>query len=187
MKVQKTQRRCNPFSFVRKMHFLIFAAEIFSYCYSMSFQEFCLIVIKLLRTCSTMKAAALTDKFPHICQHLRLIRNNQKKDICPLGYWNPSVDHPELLANSTVDPSKSVAELIRKEMFHYAKSNMALVNVYIKVISTKIAQNFLFLLQKLCWTCQGSNLIKLDFVYFAGPSGDENKARPKNSHYWIRG
>ena len=96
-------------------------------------EEFCLIINKLLRTCSTVKAAALTDKFPFICQHLKMIRNNQKKDICPKGYWNPSVDHPELLVAAPENPNKSVAELIRKEMFHYAKSNMALVNVYIKV------------------------------------------------------
>ena len=34
-------------------------------------EEFCLIIIKLLRTCSTMKKAALTDKFPTLCKHLR--------------------------------------------------------------------------------------------------------------------
>ena len=62
-----------------------------------------------------------------------MIQNKERKAICPLGYWNPSVDHPELMVNSTEDASKSVAELIRTEMFHYAKSNMALVNVYIKV------------------------------------------------------
>ena len=96
-------------------------------------EEFCLVIHKLLRTCSTMKAAALTDKFPYICQHLRIMRKGQKKDICPLGYWNPAVDHPELMVNASEDPTKTVAQLIRTEMFHYAKSNMALVNVYIKV------------------------------------------------------
>ena len=30
-------------------------------------EEFCLIIKKLLRTCSTVKAAALTDKYPYIC------------------------------------------------------------------------------------------------------------------------
>ena len=100
-------------------------------------EEFCLIVNKLLRTCSTKKSAALTDKFPYICQHLSLIQNKERKDICPLGKWNPSVDHPELMVNSTQDTTKSVAELIRTEMFQYAKSNMALVNVYIKVSNRK--------------------------------------------------
>lgn len=93
-------------------------------------EEFCLIIIKLLRTCSTVKAAALTDKFPFICRHLRLIKNHSA--ICPSGYWNPSTDHPELLEPEVANGS-TVAELIRKEMFVYAKSNMALVNVYIKV------------------------------------------------------
>lgn len=60
-----------------------------------------------------------------------MIQRNQSTDICPLGYWNPSVDHPELMKEE--EPGKTVAELLRKEMFHYAKSNMALVNVYIKV------------------------------------------------------
>ena len=75
----------------------------------------------------------MTDKFPYICQHLRMMRKGQKKDICPLGYWNPTVDHPELMVNATEEPRKTVADLIRTEMFHYAKSNMALVNIYIKV------------------------------------------------------
>ena len=61
------------------------------------------------------------------------MRKGQKKDICPLGYWNPTVDHPELMVNATEEPRKTVADLIRTEMFHYAKSNMALVNIYIKV------------------------------------------------------
>ena len=46
-------------------------------------EEFCLVIHKLLRTCSTVKAAALTDKFPYICPHLRMMRKAQKKDICP--------------------------------------------------------------------------------------------------------
>ena len=78
----------------------------------------------------------MTDKFPYICQHLRMMRKGQKKDICPLGYWNPTVDHPELMVNATEEPRKTVADLIRTEMFHYAKSNMALVNIYIKVSKT---------------------------------------------------
>ena len=70
-------------------------------------EEFCLIVNKLLRTCSTMKAAALTDKFPFICQHLGLMRNRSPLDICPLGYWNPVSDHPELMEISSEDSSKT--------------------------------------------------------------------------------
>ena len=65
-----------------------------------------------------------------------MMRKGQKKDICPLGYWNPTVDHPELMVNATEEPRKTVADLIRTEMFHYAKSNMALVNIYIKVSKT---------------------------------------------------
>jgi hypothetical protein len=94
-------------------------------------EEFCLIIKKLLRTCSTMKAAALTNKFPTICKHLKLIKN--KDQICPKGYWNAGIDHPELMVRSSETSEATVAELLRTELFHYAKSNMALVNVYIKV------------------------------------------------------
>ena len=38
------------------------------------------------------------------------------------------------MVNATENPTKTVAELIRTEMFLYAKSNMALVNVYINPI-----------------------------------------------------
>ena len=62
-----------------------------------------------------------------------MIKKTEKKDICTLGYWNPVQDHPELLVNATENPSKTVDQLIREEMFRYAKANMALVNVYIKV------------------------------------------------------
>ena len=39
-------------------------------------EEFCLIIIKLLRTCSTMKVAALTNKFPTLCKHLRWVKKS---------------------------------------------------------------------------------------------------------------
>ena len=62
-----------------------------------------------------------------------MIQNNQKEEICPLGYWNPSRDHPELLTE-TNENGEPIAELLRNELYWYAKSNMALVNVYIKVM-----------------------------------------------------
>ena len=46
------------------------------------------------------------------------------------------------MVNATEDPTKTVAELIRTEMFHYAKSNMALVNVYIKVSRDKMLNKY---------------------------------------------
>ena len=50
---------------------------------------------------------------------------------CPpeQGYYCPADE----------EPRKTVADLIRTEMFHYAKSNMALVNIYIKVSKIKIS------------------------------------------------
>jgi len=62
------------------------------------------------------------------------------------GYWNPVVDHPELLRAADDEDEDgdgagagnvTVDELLRNELFLYAKRNMALVNVYIKVSSRK--------------------------------------------------
>ena len=63
-----------------------------------------------------------------------MIEKRKKDDICTLGYWNPSKDHPELLT-ITDDIGRSISALIQDELYIYAKNNMALVNVYIKVIT----------------------------------------------------
>ncbi len=65
----------------------------------------------------------------------------EESKICSRGYWDPANDHPELLQmreDVEVNGIKtgvniSMDELIREELFQYAKKNMALVNVYIKV------------------------------------------------------
>ena len=62
-----------------------------------------------------------------------MIEKRKKEQICPMGYWNPARDHPELLTD-TNEKGESIAKLIQNDLYHYAKSNMALVNVYIKVI-----------------------------------------------------
>ena len=57
-------------------------------------EEFCLVIYKLAKTCSTVKAAALTDTYPTLCEYLTFIPENKKqsyKDICPKGVWNPEV------------------------------------------------------------------------------------------------
>ena len=61
-----------------------------------------------------------------------LIEKRNKEDICTMGYWNPSKDHPEL-ESKTNEKGRSIAALIQDELYIYAKNNMALVNVYIKV------------------------------------------------------
>ena len=76
----------------------------------------------------SLQASALGNHFPHICDHLALLGNPEK--ICSKGYWNPSLDHPHLL--KPLKDGMTLDHLIREEMFHYAKKNMALVNVYIK-------------------------------------------------------
>jgi hypothetical protein len=52
------------------------------------------VIIKLLKTCRTKKAAALTDQYPAICSLLRLMQKTNAEDICPQGFWNPFRDHP---------------------------------------------------------------------------------------------
>ena len=58
--------------------------------------EFCLVLHKLSKTCASVKAAALTDTYPTLCEYLALIPENKKRhyeDICPKGVWNPMVSH----------------------------------------------------------------------------------------------
>ena len=104
-------------------------------------EEFCLVVRKLLKSCSSSKASALTSKFPTLCSRLFRIRPDKRANltlhtryggqydeskcrICPGGNWNPRVDHPELNADEV--------EGLNREVFEYAKQNLALVNIYIK-------------------------------------------------------
>ena len=57
-------------------------------------EEFCLVVHKLVKTCSSVKAAALTDTYPTMCEYLSLIPKGKRQnftDICPKGVWNPEV------------------------------------------------------------------------------------------------
>ena len=57
-------------------------------------EEFCLVIYKLAKTCSTVKAAALTDTYPTLCEYIALIPEKNKQsydDICPKGVWNPEV------------------------------------------------------------------------------------------------
>jgi len=84
-----------------------------------------------LKTCTSVKAAALSEHFPKVCDHHKLVKSEK---VCATGgYWNPASDHPELLTSAEEAPNKTVEELLREELFLYAKRNMALVNVYIKV------------------------------------------------------
>ena len=87
------------------------------------------------------KATALTSKFPTLCARLFRIDPDKRANltqhtryggqydesrcrICPGGDWNPRLHHPELKADEV--------EAINREVFEYAKQNLALVNVYIK-------------------------------------------------------
>ena len=57
-------------------------------------EEFCLVVHKLAKTCSTVKAAALTETYPTLCEYFTLLPHEKKQsfgDICPGGVWNPEV------------------------------------------------------------------------------------------------
>ena len=55
-------------------------------------EEFCLILHKLSKTCASVKAAALTDTYPTLCEYIALMpQKSDYKDICPKGVWNPEV------------------------------------------------------------------------------------------------
>ena len=55
-------------------------------------EEFCLILHKLSKTCASVKAAALTDTYPTLCEYIDLMpQKSDYKDICPKGVWNPEV------------------------------------------------------------------------------------------------
>ena len=54
--------------------------------------EFCLLARKLIKSCKSKKARALTDHYPHICGHLSSVSGSEEL-ICSGGYWNPARDH----------------------------------------------------------------------------------------------
>ncbi len=51
-------------------------------------EEFCLIAKKLIRTCGTKKAAALSDHFPQLCKHLAEIETPEKARNLPFRGFN---------------------------------------------------------------------------------------------------
>ena len=100
-------------------------------------------VRKLLKTCMSPKATALTIKFPLLCSHLFRIDEIKWRNltghtkygdqydeasckICPSGVWNPKADHPELTTGD------DIIDVLNEEIFTYAKQKLALVNIYIK-------------------------------------------------------
>ena len=128
-----------------------------------------------------------------VCRHLSHVDPSR---ICSRGYWDAAADHPSLLAMSEEveededvwrmrtggagrrrNRTVTIEQLIREELFLYAKKNMALVNVYIKVCLS---------LKPPCTAHQMATQCRLSRS-LAGPSGDSHKARPKDPSDWLRG
>ena len=91
-------------------------------------QEFCLTLLKLVRTCSSEKRLFLVSKFPTVCVNIdrvlaRLSETNYS--LCrglqwdPVRLWNFSQADEDVIR-------------LEEEIFQYAKQNLAVVNVYIK-------------------------------------------------------
>ena len=85
-------------------------------------QEQCLLILKLQTVCNTYKEATLTLMYPHLCSNVSLAYQR-----CQHGQVDP-------LKPSGLDPrSQAVLEHM---LFKYAKENLVVVNVYIKVVNS---------------------------------------------------
>ena len=83
-------------------------------------EEFCLIVHKLVKTCSTVKRAALTDTYPTLCELLSVIPENEKQSydaICPNGAWNPEVKIRNMHTLLSLNKSHRYLFYVNKNMF----------------------------------------------------------------------
>ena len=85
-------------------------------------QEQCLLILKLQTVCNTYKEATLSLMYPHLCSNVSLAYQR-----CQHGQVDP-------LKPSGLDPrSQAVLEHM---LFKYAKENLVVVNVYIKVVNS---------------------------------------------------
>jgi len=83
-------------------------------------EEFCILGKKLLtRTCKFPKRVPLTADFPHLCSTLELFP--EFLTHCKNNRWRR-----ERLEN------KTLALAIEGEIYNYAKSNLAIINIFIK-------------------------------------------------------
>lgn len=93
-------------------------------------EEFCLALQKLNRTCNSEKRTFLIAKFPTVCQNIRIVFQRvsdigENSSLCRALKWDPV----RLWDFNRTDPD--IARL-EEDIFHYAKQNLAVVNVYIK-------------------------------------------------------
>ncbi|CAB4068103.1 ASICN [Lepeophtheirus salmonis] len=92
-------------------------------------EEFCLALLKLVRTCNSRKKIFLTEKFPTVCDNIKLVSNKsgvRDSHLCQnRNIWEPNRE----LGLSTNDTAVFNLE---ENIFQYAKKNLAVVNVYIK-------------------------------------------------------
>ena len=85
-------------------------------------EEQCLLILKLQSVCKTHKSVILSTIYPYICSNVSL-----QYERCSQGSVDP-------YKQSGLEPRTQA--LLEHMLFKYAKENLVLVNIYIKVIFT---------------------------------------------------
>ena len=92
----------------------------------LEWNEFCLVLQKLIRTCQGWKRPLLDDHYPHLCAVILELPQNESL-ICQ------QVRHMS---------NKTMSRILRDTLYDYARENLALVNIYIKQpVVTKILRD----------------------------------------------
>ena len=135
-------------------------------------EEFCILVEKLIRTCKSKgKYYVLTKFYPSLCFLLWEIRNitvtTRTLPMCHQMKWSPQ----DMGFDDTDPRIQNVEGLI----YFYAKSNLAVVNIYIKEpVVTNIWRdqktpviNFIAYTGGLLGLCMGFSLVSLfEILYY---------------------
>ena len=92
----------------------------------LEWNEFCLVLQKLIHTCQGWKRPLLDDHYPHLCAVILELPQNESL-ICQ------QVRHMS---------NKTMSRILRDTLYDYARENLALVNIYIKQpVVTKILRD----------------------------------------------
>ena len=111
-------------------------------------EEFCLIIIKLLRTCSTMKVAALTNKFPTLCKHLRWVKKS---------FDGLSINKYIYTTHYTV--SNQCCQMLAKLLWYHFW--------LVQYLLFRLIENYLSWQHYWCW-CLANQMHNLPVYYFDG-------------------
>jgi len=97
-------------------------------------EEFCLTLLKLKRTCNSKKRIFLEAKFPTVITAISNDLLIHVKVCADLSILEARYPGRKLCVDKKWDLQLNFSNL-EEEIFRYAKQNLAVVNVYIKVIS----------------------------------------------------